>query len=50
MEAQPLEPLGAAPAAAIDLDDGFADCFFGRAGDADLLDDIAAAALHRARS
>ena len=35
---------GAAPAAAIDLDDVFADCFFGREGDADLLDDIAAAA------
>ena len=34
---------GAAPAAAIDLDDVFADCFFGREGDADLLDDIAAA-------
>ena len=26
---------GAAPAAAIDLDDVFADCFFGREGDAD---------------
>ena len=36
--------VSAAPAAAIDLDDVFADCFFGREGDADLLDDIAAAA------